>query len=181
MSDPATPPPTQAPPSVPESAWTDVPAPARVARPGLMSGWHYAGFWVRFLGFVMDAIVLGMVAGALVPAALPFAGQRAAMTDTQAALLPAATWVALGTLLSTVYFIGFWAWRGKTVGMMPFNMQVVRVSDGKKIGVARGLVRYVVGYISVIPWFLGLIWAAFDSRKQGWHDKIAGTVVIRPD
>lgn len=65
--------------------------------------------------------------------------------------------------------------------MMPFNMQVVSVADGKKIDVVRGLLRYVGYIISAIPFLLGFIWAAFDSRKQGWHDKIAATVVIRPN
>ena len=88
---------------------------------------------------------------------------------------------AIGTLLGLVYFAGIWAWRGQTIGMMPFNMQVVGVADGKKIDVFRGLLRYVGFIISVIPLFLGLIWAAFDPRKQGWHDKIAATVVIRPN
>ncbi|MGH7186158.1 MAG: RDD family protein, partial [Pseudomonadota bacterium] len=88
---------------------------------------------------------------------------------------------AYSTLIGLVYFVGLWAWRGQTVGMMPFNMQVVAVSDGKKIDVVRGVLRYVGIILSIIPLFLGLIWVAFDSRKQGWHDKIAGTVVIRPN
>jgi uncharacterized RDD family membrane protein YckC len=88
---------------------------------------------------------------------------------------------ALSTLIGLVYFIGLWSWRGQTVGMMPFNMKVASVADGKNIDLMRGLLRYVGVIISIIPLFLGLIWAAFDPRKQGWHDKIAGTVVIRPN
>jgi uncharacterized RDD family membrane protein YckC len=60
-------------------------------------------------------------------------------------------------------------------------MQVVGVADGNKIDVVRGLLRYVGIILSIIPLFLGLIWAAFDPRKQGWHDKMAQTVVIRPN
>jgi len=50
-----------------------------------------------------------------------------------------------------------------------------------RIDFFRGLLRYVGFIIAAIPLLIGLIWAAFDSRKQGWHDKIAGTVVIRPN
>jgi uncharacterized RDD family membrane protein YckC len=45
----------------------------------------------------------------------------------------------------------------------------------------RGLLRYVGFIIAALPLLIGLIWAAFDARKQGWHDKIASTVVIRPN
>jgi uncharacterized RDD family membrane protein YckC len=144
-----------------------------------MPGWHYAGFWVRFLALILDGIVLGVLSAALTP----FTGPQFEMTGTGAAsnLTIHATANAVGTLVGLVYFIGFWAWRGQTVGMMPFNMQVVGVADGKKIDVVRGLLRYVGYIISAIPLLLGFIWAAFDSRKQGWHDKIASTVVIRPN
>jgi uncharacterized RDD family membrane protein YckC len=40
--------------------------------------------------------------------------------------------------------------------------------------------RYLGYFVSAIPLFLGLIWVGIDGRKQGWHDKLAGTVVIRP-
>jgi uncharacterized RDD family membrane protein YckC len=140
-----------------------------------MPGWHYAGFWVRFLALILDAIVLTVISTAL----LPLTGAQFTMTDNQLEVNAGAN--ALSTLIGLLYFIGFWAWRGQTVGMMPFNMQVVSVADGKKIDAVRGLLRYVGYIISAIPLLLGFIWAAFDSRKQGWHDKIASTVVIRPN
>ncbi|MGZ6256793.1 MAG: RDD family protein [Candidatus Limnocylindria bacterium] len=140
-----------------------------------MPGWHYAGFWVRFLAFLIDGILLGIISSAFTPVW----GPQFTMTGNQVAVHAGSN--AIGTLVGLIYFVGFWAWRGQTVGMMPFNMQVVSVTDGKRIDVVRGLLRYVGLIISIIPLFLGLIWAAFDSRKQGWHDKIASTVVIRPN
>lgn len=181
QAPPPTPPtpPAAPPPAPPEPGWTGAPVTAPVTRPGPMPGWHYAGFWVRFLAFILDAIVLGVLSAAFTP----FTGPQFEVTGTGAAtnFTAHATANAVGTLVGLVYFIGFWAWRGQTVGMMPFNMQVVGVADGKRIDVVRGLLRYVGIIISIIPLFLGLIWVAFDARKQGWHDKIAGTVVIRPN
>jgi uncharacterized RDD family membrane protein YckC len=174
MTDQAAPPPPPAPPAAPEAGWS-APPPAPSPRPGPMPGWHYAGFWVRFLAFVLDAIVLGVISTAL----SPFAGPQ--FTFTEGRMAVHATANAVGTLVGLVYFIGFWSWRGQTVGMMPFNMQVVGVADGQRIDIVRGLLRYVGYIISAIPLLLGFIWAAFDSRKQGWHDKIASTVVIRPN
>ncbi|MDP9468195.1 MAG: RDD family protein [Chloroflexota bacterium] len=146
-----------------------------MTRPGPMPGFHYAGFWVRFLAILIDAIALGIFTSVL----LPFWGPQVTVTGTHVTVNAAAN--GISTLVGLIYFVGLWSWRGQTLGMMPFNMQVVGVADGKKIDVVRGLLRYVGLIISIIPLFLGLIWVAFDARKQGWHDKIAGTVVIRPN
>jgi uncharacterized RDD family membrane protein YckC len=164
-----------APPPPAEPAWTAPPAPPPSTRPGPMAGWHYAGFWVRFLAFLIDAILLGIVSAAFTPVWGP------QITTTGANFEIHAQANAIGTLIGLIYFAGMWAWRGQTVGMMPFNMQVVGVADGKRIDVFRGLLRYVGFIIAAIPLLIGLIWAAFDARKQGWHDKIASTVVIRPN
>ena len=142
---------------------------------GLGAGVRYGGFWVRFLAILIDGIALGLLTTALGP--LFGLGPSVEMGSNQFEVNYAAN--AVSTLLGLVYFIGFWSWRGQTVGMIPFNLQVVRADDGSRIDWVRGLLRYVGLIISIIPLFLGLIWAAFDSRKQGWHDKIAGTVVIR--
>ena len=168
-----------APPPPAEPAWTAPPAPQPSTRPGPMPGWHYAGFWVRFLALLLDAVVLIVIGAAVAP----IFGEQVTFhgTGTAAGVTINYQANAIGTLIGLVYFIGFWAWRGQTVGMMPFNLQVVSVQDGKKIDVVRGLLRYVGYILSAIPLLIGFIWAAFDARKQGWHDKIASTVVIRPN
>lgn len=58
-------------------------------------------------------------------------------------------------------YVGFWARVGASL------------IDSVLIG------RYLAYYVSLIPFGLGFIWVAFDGRKQGWHDKLAGTVVVR--
>ena len=143
--------------------------------PDPMAGLRYAGFWVRFVALLIDVVALGLLTTAL----SPVFGSQFHVSGNSYTVNYTAT--AFGTLIGLVYFIGFWSWRGQTVGMMPFDMQVVGVADGKKIDVVRGFLRYVGFIISIIPLFLGLIWVAFDARKQGWHDKIAGTVVVRPN
>ena len=180
MTDQSAPPPapTEAPPPPPAPAptWAAPPPPPPANRPGPMPGWHYAGFWVRFLAFLIDALVLGLLSAALIP--LTGAEWTTTTNGTVTVNYASNAW---STLIGLVYFVGLWAWRGQTVGMMPFNMKVVAVADGKNIDFVRGLLRYVGFIIAAIPLLIGLIWAAFDSRKQGWHDKIAGTVVIRPN
>ena len=181
MTDQSAPPPapTEAPPPPPAPAptWAAPPPPPPSNRPGPMPGWHYAGFWVRFLAFLIDGILLGIVTAALAPVWGP--AFTVTGTGTATAIQMNAQANAIGTLVGLIYFAGMWSWRGQTIGMMPFNMKVVGVADGKSIDIFRGLLRYVGFIIAAIPLLIGLIWAAFDSRKQGWHDKIAGTFVVR--
>ncbi len=83
-----------------------------------------------------------------------------------------------GLILLVLYTIGFWAWRGQTPGKMALRIQVVGV-DGHPIGVGRAIVRYV-GYLASTLGFLGgYLMIGLTPRKQGLHDKIARTYVVR--
>ena len=70
---------------------------------------------------------------------------------------------------------------GASLGQKALGMSVVNALDGQRIDIGKALMRYVgLGSSPSIPFILGLIWAGLDPRKQGWHDKIAGTYVVRP-
>ena len=58
-------------------------------------------------------------------------------------------------------------------------MQIVDAKTHQKPGVMQSVVRYFAYIVSFMPLYLGFIWIYFDKRKQGFHDKIAGTVVIK--
>ena len=62
---------------------------------------------------------------------------------------------------------------------MVISAKIVDAQTGEKPSLGQFIGRYFAYYVSTIPFGLGLIWVAFDRRKQGWHDKLAGTVVIR--
>jgi uncharacterized RDD family membrane protein YckC len=161
-------PPPMAPPPV---SW----APAPPAQPGPMPGLRYGGFWVRAVAWIIDAIILTIIVGALSPL---FGGTTVVQTPTGIQVNSGATGIQL--LVDLVYFVGFWVWRAQTPGMIPFNLRVVRADNGENIDVGRAILRYVGVIISFLVLLLGVIWVAFDARKQGWHDKLAGTVVVRP-
>lgn len=118
---------------------------------------NYAGFWIRLVaslidGFIIMAfqIVLGMVK-------MDF----------------------IGTIVGIVYVIGFWVyWNGQTPGKKVMKIKIIR-EDGKKFDIMTGVLRYVGYIISSIALFLGYFWVIWDPKKQGWHDKIAGTVVVK--
>jgi len=124
--------------------------------PGLV----YGGFWIRFVAYIIDAILIGIVYS-----------------------VAFAISAALGVLVYVValaYFPVCWGALGQTIGMMPFGLRVVRAEDGGKITWTNAILRLIGFIIAAIPLYIGLIWAAFDPRKQGWHDKIGGTVVVKP-
>jgi len=155
-----------------QPAWQAAPpAPPRPAENVI-----YAGFWIRFVAWIIDAIAIGILTGALAPLA---GGSTPVTVETSGGVTFSYTTNAVGTLIGLLYFVGLWAWRGQTVGMIPFNLYVVRVEDGVKPDVVRAFLRYVGLIISFVVFALGVIWVAFDGRKQGWHDKLARTVVIR--
>jgi uncharacterized RDD family membrane protein YckC len=66
-----------------------------------------------------------------------------------------------------------------TPGKMAISARVVDASTGNTLSVGQSVGRYLAYFVSILPLGIGLLWVAFDSRKQGWHDKLAGTVVVR--
>jgi uncharacterized RDD family membrane protein YckC len=84
----------------------------------------------------------------------------------------------LFTLVAVAYFSAMWAWKGTTVGGIVVNLQVVR-QDGRPLNFLTAFVRSVAALFSAVVLFLGFFWIGWDRDKQGWHDKIAGTVVVR--
>lgn len=125
-----------------------------------------AGFWIRTFAYIIDAIGIGIVSGAL----------AAVIGDGPAGN----TSSGLNILLGLVYFSYFWSAQGggQTLGMRVLNLKVVR-TDGSALTFTQGVIRYIGLFVSFLVLFIGVIWVAFDADKQGWHDKIAGTYVIR--
>jgi uncharacterized RDD family membrane protein YckC len=82
-------------------------------------------------------------------------------------------------VLPAVVVVIFWLTRQATPGKMAIAARIVDAKTGGKPSTSQLLIRYVGYFVSSIPFGLGLFWVAFDARKQGWHDKMAGTVVVR--
>jgi len=86
--------------------------------------------------------------------------------------------VPLGFFVALAYFAGMWAWKGTTIGGIVLGLKVVRM-DGDVVTFPVALVRALAGGFSIVVLFLGFLWIAWDAEKQAWHDKIAGTLVLR--
>ena len=73
----------------------------------------------------------------------------------------------------------FWIYKAATPGKMLLGMSIIDASTLQKASKGRLILRYFAYYISMIPFGLGFFWVVWDKKKQGWHDKIAGTLVIK--
>jgi len=134
---------------------------------------EYAGFWVRTGAFVIDSILLGLI---MAPLLLYIYGWQYFFAKSPIAG-PAdflITWIfpAVATVL-------FWINKQATPGKMAFSARIVDAISGEAASTGQMIGRYFAYLISFIPLGLGFFWIAIDRRKQGWHDKLAGTVVVR--
>jgi len=158
--------------------------PANIAPRGAQP--QYVGFWARFLAFVIDNIWVGFVVVLVLVAVYGqnFIAVIETAADGSAEMAGAAAEGAAGSLLlqlllPAALIVGFWFWKSATPGKMVVSAKIV---DAKTLGEpSKGqlVVRYIAYYISAFVFFLGFLWVAIDKRKQGWHDKIAGTLVIK--
>ncbi len=125
------------------------------------------GFLTRALSLIVDTILLGIVNGILTGILLEGDFARGQ---------------GLGTILGLAYYVYFWssAGGGQTLGMKALGIKVVK-TDGSPLSVTGAIIRYVGLIIAFVCLFIGVIWVAFDANKQGWHDKIAGTYVVKAE
>jgi len=137
------------------------------------------GFGRRLVAYIIDAIVLNVVSGCL-GFAIGAASLPAAASSREASAGANLVAGLLGLLIGVVYFVAFWATTGQTLGKMALGIKVIS-TDGSPVSWGKAIVRYVGYIISGLVLFLGFIWVAFDARRQGWHDKIAGTYVVRKE
>lgn len=116
-----------------------------------------AGFWLRLAASALDAILLGMLCG--------FLGSM---------------WHGFGVFpfWFAAYHVALWANKGTTIGGIICGLKVVRLDD-RPLDWTVAVVRALGAFLSLAVAGLGFIWVAFDDDKQSWHDKIAGTTIVR--
>jgi uncharacterized RDD family membrane protein YckC len=137
--------------------------------------YEYAGFWIRTGAAIIDTILLILIT---FPLLLFFYGW-AYFDVNQSGIIAGLAEFLITYVLPIIATILFWLKKQATPGKMAFSITVVDAQTGKTMSVGQSIGRYFAYFVSVVPFGLGLIWVAFDSKKQSWHDKLAGTVVIR--
>jgi uncharacterized RDD family membrane protein YckC len=131
---------------------------------------EYVGFWARVGASLIDWILMVIV---LVPVVM-ILGIGYDWDDIYSPKN-----IFVNGVLPAVAVILFWVWRQATPGKMAIGAKIVDAKTGGKPSTGQFIGRYLCYYLSSLLLGLGFIWVAFDSRKQGWHDKLAGTLVVR--
>jgi uncharacterized RDD family membrane protein YckC len=113
-----------------------------------------AGFWIRMIALLIDVVLVGACTHLL-----------HSYSNAHLVLL-----AAYGAIM--------WKLRGSTVGGIVFDLRVIRL-DGRDMDWETAIIRALSCFLSLVVAGLGFFWIAFDPANQAWHDKIAGTVVVR--
>jgi uncharacterized RDD family membrane protein YckC len=134
------------------------------------------GFGQRLVATVIDGalvVILSFILAAVVSIVPLLIGWLIPIPVT-ALIIPA------GLLFSLIYYAGSWQKSGQTIGKIVMGIKVVG-KDGSRLTWGKALLRYVGYIVSGIVASIGFLWVAFDRKRQGWHDKIASTYVIRAE
>ena len=138
---------------------------------------RYVGFWRRTVAAFLDTLIVLVVSVPLLVAVYGPAYFARAREEGYAGLAD----LLIQVVVPALFAILFWKFRGATPGKMLVAARIVDAgslgppSTGQLVG------RYFAYIVSMLPLCLGFLWIAFDKRKQGWHDKLAKTVVIADD
>jgi uncharacterized RDD family membrane protein YckC len=141
---------------------------------------RYAGFWIRFVARVIDAVILGVVAMIIrIPLGLVMVGPA---RTGDISMLPMI--MGLGGILALVqiamqvaYEVYFLSTRGATLGKQVLGLKVIR-NDGSMLSAGQAAGRFFAQWLSAIIFFIGYIMAGFDPEKRALHDRICDTRVI---
>jgi uncharacterized RDD family membrane protein YckC len=135
---------------------------------------EYVGFWPRVGAAAIDSLLIVFITLPLLTAVY---GREYWQSE---AWVRGPADVFINWVLPAVAVVLFWIYRQATPGKMAISARIVDAKTGARPTTGQLVVRYLGYYVAMIPLFAGIIWVAFDPRKQGWHDKLAGTVVVRP-
>lgn len=135
---------------------------------------EYVGFWPRTGAAMIDSIWQIV---ATLPLLALFYGWTY-FSDSHEGLQGVADFV-ISYILPAVIIVGFWKLKQATPGKMAISSRIVDAETGDDPSTIQCIGRYFGYFISTLPVGLGFFWVGFDKKKQGWHDKIAGTVVVR--
>ncbi|WFB50461.1 RDD family protein [Vibrio coralliilyticus] len=134
---------------------------------------EYAGFWIRFAASLIDTVLLLLL---ITPLMHWVYGEVYWSSDD---FLLGGWDLVLNWICPLIATVAFWVYRSATPGKMALKLEVLDADTGHRLTLSKSVIRYLAYYISAIPLCLGFIWIAFNGKKQGWHDLIANTVVVR--
>lgn len=134
---------------------------------------EYVGFWPRFGASLVDSLLTVCIT---IPLLVSIYG--AGILESEE-MIHGPAHVLIAYVLPPVIVMLFWIKVSTTPGKMLITARIVDQRTGARPSAGQFLIRYLGYFVSALPLCLGYLWAGFDARKQAWHDKMAGTVVVR--
>ena len=134
---------------------------------------EYAGFWVRVGASVIDSLLILAIT---LPLLVSIYGWKYFESEQ---VLAGPSDFLISWVFPTIAVVWFWTQKQATPGKSALSLRVLDAGSGESLSVGQSIGRYLAYFVSIVPLGLGLFWVGFDSRKQGWHDKLAHTVVVR--
>jgi uncharacterized RDD family membrane protein YckC len=131
----------------------------------------YATFWQRAVAFLIDWLIVVVISMPVIVVAFGVEYFSLDPVRRSGDLLIA--------LVVGIAIVSFWRYFGATPGKLAVGVKIVDARTGKAPSTGRLVLRLLCYLLSALPLYLGFLWVALDRRKQGWHDKIAGTVVVQ--
>lgn len=132
----------------------------------------YLGSWPRLGASLIDSLLIFLVTGPLL-----YMAYGEAYWNSEKMIQGPADFL-LSWLFPALAVVLFWIKTQSTPGKKLVSAIIVDARTGNKPSTSQYIWRYFGYFVAAIPFFIGLLWVIFDKRKQGWHDKLAGTVVI---
>lgn len=139
---------------------------------------QYAGFWRRTAAALADGLFFLVISGVLLYAIY---GKEIFSNEPRDLFFYGVFDALIDYLMPAVISVFFWTRYLATPGKMLLGCQVVDAASGKRLTLGQAALRYVCYVVSALPLGLGFLWVAWDKRKQGFHDKLAKTVVVTED
>ena len=134
----------------------------------------YVGFWKRTVAGLVDTFLIILV---IFPILIRVYGIEYLNNEH---MEKGSFDFIINYVFPTIAVILLWKYYQATPGKMIFKATIVDAKTGGKPTLKQWIIRYLGYIISTIPLGLGIFWVAFDKKKQGFHDKLANTVVVQP-
>lgn len=137
------------------------------------ASYEYAGFWIRLAATIIDALLLMIVT---FPILIAIYGRE--YFDNTNVIVGSAD-IVISWVFPVVATLVFWLKKQATPGKLLLSLKIVDATTGRAPHPTQYMVRYLAYFLSAMMLLLGFLWIGIDRRKQGLHDKLAGTVVVR--
>jgi uncharacterized RDD family membrane protein YckC len=145
---------------------------------------EYVGFWARVGASIIDSLLVGIITAPFLlhPYAqenIDYLFEENHIAFQQTIIVGGFNNILISYVLPAIAIIIFWIYKQASPGKMAISAKIIDATSGKPPSVGQCILRYIGYFVSALPFCMGFLWIAFSPKKQGWHDIMANTVVIR--